>query len=222
MDIQLGKKVISSDGKHVGNVDSLVMDYDTHEVQSIVSHSGILLTVDRIIPIQAVESLDGDGNLLLGMPSAEVDRQQEFVQREFRAASPDEIEPMPVTWATGTGQAPFYFYPATDSLGYRDDAPFFSNAPLAPPDVEVESNLPENSTRLSSGTDVVGSDGHKIGTVENVTYSQDGSLTGFVVKAGFLFHHEVNVPADWIESVSDDRVKLRVTADQASEAHGTA
>jgi sporulation protein YlmC with PRC-barrel domain len=156
------------------------------------------------------------------MPSDEVDRQQEFVQREFRAASPDELEPMPVTWATGTGQAPFYFYPATDSLGYRDDAPFFSNAPLAPPDVEVESNLPENSTRLSSGTDVVGSDGNKIGTVEDVTYSEDGSLTGFVVKAGFLFHHEVNVPADWIESVSDDRVRLRVTADQASEAHGAA
>ncbi|HEX3722597.1 MAG TPA: PRC-barrel domain-containing protein [Nitrolancea sp.] len=222
MDIQLGKKVISSDGKHVGNVDSLVMDYDTHELQSVVCHSGVLLTVDRIIPVQAVESLDGDGNLLLGMPSDEVDRQQEFVQREFRAASPDELEPMPVTWATGTGQAPFYFYPATDSLGYRDDAPFFSNAPLAPPDVEVESNLPENSTRLSSGTDVVGSDGNKIGTVEDVTYSEDGSLTGFVVKAGFLFHHEVNVPADWIESVSDDRVRLRVTADQASEAHGAA
>jgi uncharacterized protein YrrD len=222
MEIELGKKVISSDGKHVGNVDSLVMDYNTREMQSIICRSGVLLGVDRIIPIDAVQQIDGDGNVHLSLSAAAASEQQEFVEREFRAATPDEVEPMPVTWATGTGQAPYYFYPATDSLGYRDDAPFFSNAPLAPPNVEVESNLPENATRIDKGTDVVSSDDHKIGTVEDISYGPDGDLSRFVIKAGFLFHHDVNIPADWIESVSGDRVRLNVTADQAQETHGTA
>jgi sporulation protein YlmC with PRC-barrel domain len=221
-DIELGTKIVSSDGEHVGKVDSLVLDYNTHEVQSIVCRSGFLLTTDRIIPIGMVDQRDADGNLMLNITADQVKEQQQFVEREFRTMSPNEVEPMPVTWATGTGQAPYYFYPATDSLGYRDDTPFFSNAPLAPPDVEVESNLPENATRLNSGSDVIGSDGKKLGTVENITYTQDGDITSFVVKAGFLFHHDVDVPAEWISSVSDDGVHLTVTADQADATTGNA
>ncbi|HVX31079.1 MAG TPA: PRC-barrel domain-containing protein [Nitrolancea sp.] len=220
--IELGTKIVSSDGKDVGKVDSLVLDYNTREVQSIICRSGVLLTTDRIIPIGLIGTRDADGNLMLTITADEVKKQQAFVEREFRTMSPDEVGPMPVTWATGTGQAPYYFYPATDSLGYRDDAPFFSNAPLAPPDVEVESNLPENATRLDSGSDVFGSDDKKLGTVETVTYTQEGDITSFVVKAGFLFHHDVTIPAEWISSVSNDGVRLTVTADQADAAMGHA
>lgn len=220
--IELGTKIVSSDGEHVGKVDSLVLDYNTREVQSIICRSGVLLTTDRIIPIGMVDKRDADGNLLLNISAAEVKKQQEFVEREFRTMSPDEVGPMPVTWATGTGQTPYYFYTATDSLGYRDDTPFFSNAPLAPPDVEVESNLPENATRLDSGSDVIGSDGKKLGTVENVTYTEDGDITSFIVKAGFLFHHDIDIPAEWISSVSDEGVHLTVTADQAEATMGDA
>jgi sporulation protein YlmC with PRC-barrel domain len=219
VDIQLGKKVISSDGKHVGHVDSLVVDYNTHDIQSIISRSGVMLTVDRIIPIEAVGQVDNDGDVHLTMPAVEVEQQQRFAEREFRTATPEELMPMPQTWMSGTGQTPIYFGTATDSLGYRDDTPFFSNAPLSPPDVEVESNLPEESTRINSGTDVVGIDGKKIGTVDDVVYSADGRVTGFVVKAGFLFHHDIDVPGNWIEEISPDRVRLRVTADQANETH---
>ncbi|HEX7101097.1 MAG TPA: PRC-barrel domain-containing protein [Nitrolancea sp.] len=220
--IELGIKIVSSDGEHVGKVDSLVLDYNTREVQSIICRSGFLLTTDRIISIGMVDQRDADGNLVLNITADQVKEQQQFVEREFRAMSPDEVGPTPVTWATGTGQAPYYFYPATDSLGYRDDAPFFSNAPLAPPDVEVESNLPENASRLDSGSDVVGSDGKKLGTVEDVTYTENGDITSFVVKAGFLFHHDVNIPAEWISSISDDVVHLTVTADEADATKGNA
>lgn len=220
--IELGTKIISSDGEDVGKVDSLVLDYNTREVQSILCRSGFLLTTDRIIPIGMIDRPDADGNLRLNITAAEVKKQQAFVEREYQRMSPDEVGPLPVTWATGTGQAPYYFYPPTDSLGYRDDAPFFSNAPLAPPNVEIDSNLPENATRLDSGSDVFGSDGKKLGTIENVTYTQDGDITSFVVKAGFLFHHDIDIPSEWISSVSDEGVHLTVTADQAEASMGHA
>lgn len=220
--IELGTKIVSSDGEHVGNVDSLLLDYNTREVQSIICRSGVLLTTDRIIPIGMVNKRDADGNLMLNITADMVKQQQEFVEREFTRMTPDEAGPMPVTWATGTGETPFYFYPPTDSLGYRDNTPFFSNAPLAPPEVEVESNLPENATRLDAGTDVIGSDGKKLGKVEDVTYTEHGDITSFVVKAGFLFHHDVDIPAKWISSISDAGVHLTVTADQADATAGNA
>jgi sporulation protein YlmC with PRC-barrel domain len=220
--IELGTKIVSSDGKDVGKIDSLVLDYNTREVQSIICRSGVLLTTDRIIPIGMVDKRDADGNLMLNITADEVEKQQEFVEREYTTMNPDDVGPMPVTWASGTGEAPYYFYPPTDALGYRDDTPFFSNAPLAPPEVEVESNLPETATRLDSGSNVIGSDGKKLGTIEDITYTEHGDITSFVVKAGFLFHHDVDIPAEWISSVSDDGVHLTVTADQADASMGHA
>src|SRR6185437_2686410 len=99
--IELGTKIVSSDGKDVGKVDSLVLDYNTREVQSIICRSGVLLTVDRIIPLEAVNMLDDEENVHLSMTAGQVEQQQRFVEREFRAATPEELEPMPVTWATG-------------------------------------------------------------------------------------------------------------------------
>src|SRR6185437_4821565 len=82
--IELGTKIVSSDGEDVGKVDSLVLDYNTREVQSIICRSGFLLTTDRIIPIGMVNKRDADGNLRLNITADEVKVQQEFVEREYR------------------------------------------------------------------------------------------------------------------------------------------
>ena len=222
MEIHLGKKVISSDGKYVGHVDSFVIDYNTRDIQSIISRSGVMLTVDRIIPLEVVDSVDDEHDVHLSISADEVKQQQEFMEREFRVADPEEMKEMPPTWMTVSGQTPLYYGVGDASLGYNNDSTIFRTSAMDAPDLEVETNLPEWEGRLNSGTDVVGSDGKKIGTVEDVAYDVDGKLTGFVVKAGFLFHHDVDVPADWIESISGNRVRLHVTADQAKETHDTA
>jgi len=222
MEIELGKKVISSDGKHVGHVDSLIIDYNTHDIQSIISRSGVMLSVDRIIPLEVVDSIDDEHDVHLSITADEVKQQQAFAEREFRVADPEELKEMPATWMTASGQPPVYYGVGDATLGYNNDSTIFRTSAMESPDLEVETNLPEWEGRVDSGTDVVGSDGKKIGTVEDVSYDAGGKVSGFVVKAGFLFHHDVNIPADWIESVSGDRVRLNVTADQAKETHGTA
>ncbi|HVB63428.1 MAG TPA: PRC-barrel domain-containing protein [Nitrolancea sp.] len=222
MEIHLGKKVISSDGKHVGHVDSLVIDDMTHDVQSIISRSGVMLTVDRIIPIEAVGQVDSDGNVHLTMQATEADQQQQFVDHAFRVANPDELNELPQSWMSVTGQMPIFFGTGNATLGYNNDSSILRSSPIDSSEMKVDSNLPEWEGLLGSGTDVVGSDGKKIGTVDDVTYSEDGKITGFMVKAGFLFHHDVRLPADWIESVVSGKVRLNVTADQAKETHDTA
>ena len=42
-----------------------------------------------------------------------------------------------------------------------------------------------------------------------------GNIAAFVVKAGFLFKHDVRVPRSWVAEVDDKRVLLNLTGDEA-------
>ncbi len=58
---------------------------------------------------------------------------------------------------------------------------------------------------------VVGSDGSKIGKVKNVlSDSLSGSLTHIVIDTGLIFSHEHTVPADLVDAVNGDEVRLKV------------
>ena len=58
---------------------------------------------------------------------------------------------------------------------------------------------------------VVGNDGGKIGTVRDVlSDALTGSLTHIVVHTGLVFHHDKSVPADLVDSVAGDEVRLKV------------
>ncbi len=215
VEIKLGKSVMSSNGKHVGDVDSLVVDYNTKDVMSVIVRSGALFGTDRIIPVEAFERIDDDGTVYLNLTDEEAKEHEEFVQQKYTAANPGDYPYTDEAWVSGTGQPSVFWAYGTAPMGYTSRAPFFAEAPINPPETEIKTNLPERSVRIDHGTDVVGSDGKKIGTVEEVDYTQEGEVDGFVVKAGFLFHHDVRIPGDWINEVNGDLVTLTVTADQA-------
>ena len=215
VEIKLGKPVMSSNGKHVGDVDSLVVDYNTKDVMSVIVKSGVLFSTDRIVPVESFERVDDDGTVYLNLTEEEAANQEEFVRQEFTAANPGDYPYTDEAWVSGTGQPSVFWAYGTAPMGYTSRAPFFAEAPVNPPEVEVKTNLPERSVRIGHGTDVVGSDGKKIGTVDEVDYTEDGEVDGFVVKAGFLFHHDVRIPGDWINEVNGDLVTLTVPANQA-------
>jgi uncharacterized protein YrrD len=72
---------------------------------------------------------------------------------------------------------------------------------------------------IESGTDVVGSDGDKVGSVDDVLFDAEGRITGFIVRAGFLFKHDVMIPIERVAEIGHDQIHLNVTGDQA-EAEG--
>jgi sporulation protein YlmC with PRC-barrel domain len=84
--------------------------------------------------------------------------------------------------------------------------------------VEDESNLEPDDDLIGAGTDVVASDGRRVGTVHEVTYGADGSITGFVVKAGVLFKHDVHIPAASVATMGAKHIHLNVTAEHAEAA----
>lgn len=70
-------------------------------------------------------------------------------------------------------------------------------------------NNDQYNLNLKGGMDVKGSDGDKVGTV------QDVQGTYVVVSKGFFFPHDYYIPFSAITSADDDTVYLNVTKDQA-------
>ncbi len=223
MDLGLRKWVFSKDGQRFGQVDGFVVDYSTRDVKSFIVRSGWLLEHDRLIDRDQIDHVDEDGTVTLKINLAQVKKLPEFFEREFIVAKPHQLSDMPQAWvAMGTGSPPVYFGTEADSLGYGKSEPFYGAAPVIPPEVEIESNVPAEDIVIDTGTEVFSSDGEKLGNVDEINYGLDGSVIGFVVRSGLFVHHELPVPAEWISTFGEDHVKLRVTAQEAREPHPTA
>lgn len=218
MDIELGKPVVTEGGKQIGSVDGLIFDPHSKELVQLLVKQGTLLSKDRIAAIDEVASVDGDGTVHLSIPDSMADQLPAFVEREFVIVKPHEYPDLPPSFAGGTGAGLLFWGGSRLGLGYDPHSQYFETAPLDPPETEIQSNVDENMVVIKAGTDVVGSDGDKLGDVDHVLYNEDGEITGLVVKAGFLFHHDVQIPANWIETVTGDQVRLNVSSDEAEHA----
>lgn len=67
MHIELGRPVMSRDGKRIGTVDQLVLDPATREVQAIIVHRGWLLSEDRIVDRALIDAVAPDGTVWLSV-----------------------------------------------------------------------------------------------------------------------------------------------------------
>lgn len=219
MEIELGKPVVTATGKHVGDVDHIVLDNETKAFVLFIVHQGVILTKDRMIEPQFVDKIDEDGTIHLNIDEDRVDELPEYVRDKFSVATEDDLQLAPgsYTGAGGIG-APFLLTPSGWGQGYDDRALLIEEAPMVPPDVEVETNLPPNASMIDRGSKVIDSNGDDIGSIDEVTYNQDGDLVSMVVRTGHLIHHSYDIPGWAIASVSDEHVVLTITGDQVQKS----
>lgn len=75
-----------------------------------------------------------------------------------------------------------------------------------------------DATQIKEHTEVVGSDGAHVGTVDHIEGSNRIKLTRRDPNAGGEHHY---IPLDWVESVENDRVRLNKTGQDAqAQWHG--
>jgi uncharacterized protein YrrD len=211
--IELGWDVYSSDGRKIGSVDRLVLNSQNQHLEQLVVDEGIFST-GKLIDLDLVDRVE-DKKVVLSLATAQAEQLPDFVSTQFVDAPVE-------TWAGYSSVAPGTLgaghilyggpllgagFPGAAGAAYVDDVG-------ATPVVENVRNLPEQDVVVDAGSDVVGADGKKVGTVDRVLYGQDGAVQGIVVKAGFLFKHEVTIPGDWVAEVDDDRIWLTVPAEE--------
>ena len=87
-------------------------------------------------------------------------------------------------------------------------------APIGNAATENVSNLGRDVVTISEKTEVFGSDGEKVGNVDEI-FVEERHITGILVRAGRVLHHDVRVPRSMIAGLSHLRIRLNVTAEEA-------
>ena len=212
MRVELGAHVRTSDGKDVGTIEKLIVDPRDGDVVEAVVRKGFFLPDDVRIPVEAMEAGRG-GEVHLTYTADQVEELPKFVEAEYTSPTFGYRSPYGYP-ATGLLWPAAYPCPATAPAyeGYGVGSPVGEGAgPRGTPD--------RTSAVIDEGSDVMSRDGEKVGEVETVVFdTQTGQPTRFVVRKGFLFTKDLELPASAIESIADDVVTLNLDKDQVERA----
>lgn len=193
--------VYGVDNKSVGHVDRVVLDPKSKQVSHLIVRKGMLLTKDRVIPINLVSTSTED-RVNLTVRSKEVNDLPEYEEKSYVPLEDGELPEGATIYPS------FYWAPTMPTL-YA--------APVVDPvpgyKVQTERNIPEHNVALKEGARVVGNDGEEVGHVEEVfTQSSSDQVTSFVVSRGLLVKEHRLVPINWVKFITDEEVQLNVPA----------
>jgi len=198
MDLDLGKHVKTSDGHDLGKVDRLILNPETYAIEGFVVHEGHLLSKDVIIDLQDVASIDDKGVVHVKVSEAEAKNLDAFVQEKYYVPSSERYHAFSSqSWIGGAVSDPIDYGPTH----YGAEAHLIHPGSVSSDDVV-----------LSEGTEVYDSEGKHLGSIDEIAYTPNGLVTGLIIRAGFLFHHDIQVPIDTVSSMTHERIHLRVNA----------
>jgi sporulation protein YlmC with PRC-barrel domain len=226
MNVQLGQRVVTRDGKNLGHIKFMIFDPEQETVKSIVVEKGLLLKDDVEIPTEELSAAKGE-ELICARSAAEVEDLPRF-HEDLYTVPPEGIfgtagVPAGALWPAA--------YPPTGYVGgypYQAAFPaFVLGDPNRPPDYSEEEaihrRLDQENAVIKAGDKVVASDGETVGEVVNVLFqAETGRPLRLVVRKGFLFTEDAELPGEVIAGVDDGVVYLNVDAQRAKMGVGGA
>jgi sporulation protein YlmC with PRC-barrel domain len=212
MELELGQHILSSDGQDIGTIKHLVLDPTSGQVKTFVVEKGRFLTDDIEIPLEAVQER-GEHGLTLRYTGEQSRRLPRFAEGQYR---PVQSEPMDaVTHYPVGGLFPpnGYATPPTAAGGYPLFVPIVDGQVATHPLSEQEARLQqadESNAVISAGDEIFSQDREKVGEVQSIAFdSVTGRPIRLVVRQGWLFHKDWELPPDSIATVDDGVVYLR-------------
>lgn len=200
MEFKEGTPVYTAEGQKVGDIERFVLDPSAQQIIGLVVRKGLLLTVDRVIPIKMVGTAEEDRVVLY----ADAGDPEDFPPfEETHYISPDESE------VTEVYQQqffyPVYYYPPVGTPVMHDPG-FFGPRPAV-----KERHIPEGTVPVKEGAKVITRDGVHVGDVERVfTDAKSDKITHFSISQGMLFKEEKLVPANWVDTANEEDLQLAV------------
>lgn len=212
MQFKQGVGVRLTDGTSVGQLDRVVVDPRTKEVNYLVVRKGLLFTTDRVVPLTLVAQAD-ENEIVLRTDAGDLEQLPPFEERYYVPADSDTVAP-------ASSAAPsLYPYPPVlgGEMGGMTGMTFGGQAHLGAltvPEPVVEQSeraVPDDNVAISSGARVLASDGETVGEVEQVLTSPHADqVTHFVISQGLLFKDRKLVPVGWVQEIGEEQVTLAV------------
>jgi sporulation protein YlmC with PRC-barrel domain len=192
----------------VGTVDRLIVDPGNNEIKAAVIRKGHVLPRDVEVPLSALEP-GPDGSIQLTYTADQVDKLPEFFESNYTLTPPAGYVP-PAGFPTGGMYWPInYGYFGVPPLGPTDESAGGSALDREATAALERQDL-ENAV-IGKGSAVVDRDGEQVGDVDRLVFDADGHrLTSFVVRKGFIFTEDRELPASTINRVDDGVIYLKV------------
>ncbi len=212
-ELHIGAHVKSKDGKGLGTILRLIVHPDTNRVDGFLLGKGHFSS-NWIVAVGQVESADPD-NVVLKVDAEEAKKLPVYIHEQIVRAPGDLVyqDRWGMQYGTaGTGDHWVMRSPDSSTLSPTDSGSLFATSPIGTVEAQNLDDLPTDSVLISKGTEVVGSDGHKVGHVDEIFADSQSGITGFRVKAGHVITHDLNVPMSLVAGISHARVRLNVSA----------
>jgi sporulation protein YlmC with PRC-barrel domain len=212
--IKLGATVVTADGHELGTIDKLVLDPDGGDLHAMVIRKG-LFSRDVEIPIDDIVGQEA-GRVQIRHTNAQLDDLPGFYEASYTTPPPERSAEL----LSGYG------YPASGLLwpsrwsGPVSGEPYGHEAVGQVGDEVAAMHRAQDLTNavIKEGSEVRSLDGEKVGEVHQITIdAATGQPTSLVIRKGFLFHEDVEIPAGLISSLDDGRVYLDARHDELEQ-----
>jgi len=212
MHIQFGATVVTADGKEIGTIDKMVLDPEGGDLHAIVVRKGLLFGRDIEIPIDTIVERR-EGSVQIRLTSGHLDQLDTFYEGSYTTPPPERS----AEYVSGYG------YPAAGLLwpsrwsGPLSGEPYGHDAVDVVEDEVAAMHRAQDLSNavIKEGSDVRSRDGEKVGEVHQIVFdATTGRPTTLVVRKGFLFAEDVELPVGLIASLDDDRVYLDARHDE--------
>lgn len=209
MDIGLGMSVYTSDGQDIGSVARLILDPDTNQVKAAVIRKGVFLPHDKEVRRELMD-ITPDGNIRLSATAAQVHSLPEFLPGAYTA--PPEDYPLPAGYPFESMYLPYGFSLGATPLGTGPENAEAREIRAAWHRQDIENAVSQEGSKVFSR------EGEPVGEVHQLNFDRHtGALTHIVVRRGFLFPKDTELPAALISGVGDGAVTLSVSAAKIRE-----
>ncbi len=187
--------VKTESGTEVGTIDRIVFDSKAQKVTHIIVRKGLLLTTDRVIPVDILQASE-DGVRIS-----------------------DDIDPSTFPQFE---QSDYVLDPQTDFYVANPGIAIGAYGPIGSPKAELkrhrERNIPEDSIALQANSDVIASNGEKVGRIKEImTDANDDRAIQLVVATGLRDRTQRVIPANLVTSIAEGEVHLSVSAEEFEE-----
>lgn len=204
--VAIGDKVISSDGHGMGEVKHLVVDPARRALQAFIIDKG-LFDRGRVCDLGYVDNVDGD-KVVLKLTRDQGQQLPEWVEQEFiqfnqGSGGMDN---------SGGGGVWYHMGPAGAGVPSTGASSFFQPAIVGDVSTQIVSPIDESDIVIGKGTQVYSIDGFQLGLVDELTFDDQGKISGFSFQKGHIFSRkEVSVSIDDIDGITSQHIRLKLT-----------
>lgn len=224
MKLSTNARIITADGKDIGNLNRFVLDPRTKKVTHIVFEHGLLERTEYLIPMMMVERVDEQGIHLHPLPVGQVNELPRFKEDHYMIT--DERALLDRGYVSDEMVRGYYYYPpapyGSEGILRPENMYVFNppeNAPMptqmpvtgAEPPVEKreDENIPRGTVAVQEGAKVLTSDSKHIGDVEKVFVDPESTkATHFLIGKGLLIKEQKLIPVDWVKTYTEKEVYL--------------